>query len=155
MIDLSALREGSAEGAATGIPTDGNHQATLDRADFIETKNGQRLITEWTLQDDTLVSWTSWNRITDSEGKPDHKGLDFTKSLLAALEVDHAGTDDQIASELEAAVGQVWDVATKTWGDRGDQVNTYVNGRVMGLQESLPVDDRDLPSPRKDDAIPF
>jgi len=146
MPNYEALRTGA---PATGLPADGHHQATLDRAAYIETKNGDRLVTEWTTADGT-ASWTSWNRA-------DATGIAYTIELLDALGVDR-GADIEV--ELERVTGHVYDVRTSVWGNNGDQVNTYVDGKALGVQEALdvPIDTSGLsppPAAQDDDDIPF
>ena len=155
-IDFDQLR---GDNTTVDHPNDGAHQARLHRAVLRDTRNGECLVTEWA--DETQnVQWESWNRF-------DTNGLAWTRELLLGLKIDLATITD--TNELEFAlaqrVGQLWDVTTKSnQGSQGDRwfVNTYVNGKSVGVQETLngdadvPIDSGGLPAAKDElDEIPF
>jgi hypothetical protein len=142
-------------------PADGTHQARLDRAKLVETRSGERLVTEWST--DQNVMWTSWNRF-------DPTGIEYTRELLIGLGVNLATImdDEKLEDALIDAIGIEYTVrTTSSTGSQGDKIftNTYVDAPVNGAQPELgsdmPADSRDLSPPEpadkpwKDDDIPF
>ncbi len=163
-INYDALRTGV--DTAVQVPEDGKHQAQLTRGKLVDTKNGERLVTEW-FDPAREISWDSWNRF-------DATGLSFTRDLLTGLGIDLNSimNDDALADALEAAENRVYDVKTQSsQGSGGDRwfTNTYVDGAALGVQtvvtddqlsrtEDVPIDTDGLPdvTPNPDlDTIPF
>jgi hypothetical protein len=138
---------------APAIPKDGSHQATLDRAKIVDTKNGEALVTEWTTADGN-VDWTSWNRF-------DTSGMGYTRELLLGLGVDLSTItdDDSLSAQLDGAQYHVYNVRTQSQkGSQGDRwfTSTYVTGRADGVQTQMatngeapdvPIDAGGLPEP--------
>jgi hypothetical protein len=135
------------------LPADGKHQARLESANLRDTKNGERIVTEWS--DSRNVMWTSWNRF-------DTTGMEHTRELLLGLGVDLSTVtdDDSLDDQLHDATGREYMVRTRLWGERMDQVNTYVDGRADVVQTQMatngetpdvPIDTGGLPQPTLDD----
>ena len=163
MPDYEALR-----GEAGGLPPDGVHDAWLDSARLVDTRNGESIVCDWRTTGDPLYQWTSWHRLGG-------QGLSFTLDFLDAIGVDRASLREveghRLEDALDARLGQTFTVRTKRWGsDGGGGVNVEVqeanatNG-VDPNQTSLdaPIDTADLDlsgvTPAApgadDDSIPF
>jgi hypothetical protein len=113
----------SLRGETGGMPPDGVHDAYLDRAALVDTRNGEALVTEWRTVSDPLYMWATWFRF---EGQ----GLRFTLDFLDAIGIDRSGLADVSGSRLEdaldARIGLVFAVRTKRWGTDGGGVNVDV-----------------------------
>jgi hypothetical protein len=121
-------------------PDDGLHSAVLQEASTFESSNGNRLIkTCW---------WTAdrahyWESLHGVEGA----GKRFTHELLAALDIDLSKLSgwDELGTELALREGQLYEVEVSR---RGTFLNTSIEGRLQGVQDTLPdvpIDNGDLP----------
>ena len=147
-------------------PADGDHRARLERAVIVDTKNGERLVTEWCDSENSM--WTSWNRFDDS-------GMSFTQELLDGLGIDRSKlTEETLPDELARKEGATYNVRTESrQGSQGDRwfTSTYINSTVLPPQlnrrepppSDAPADTRGLPQTTGaksndlfgDDDIPF
>ena len=151
MPDYEALR-----GEAGGLPPDGVHDAYLDQARLVDTRNGESIVCDWRTTTDPLYQWTSWHRLGG-------QGLSFTLDFLDAIGVDRSHLADTEGSRLEdafdARLGQTYTVRTSRWGsDGGGGVNVEVQAQAP-QQEFLdlpidPVEAEPVPA-GADDEIPF
>ena len=159
MPNYEALR-----GETGGLPPDGVHDAYLDSARVVDTRNGESIVCDWRTIGDPLFQWTSWHRL---EGQ----GLAFTLDFLDDLGVDRSGLGEldgqqRLEDALDARIGQTYTVRTSRWGSGGGGgVNVEIegagdsNGAVSPAQESLdlpydPVEAEPV-SAGDDDDIPF
>ena len=146
-IDFDALR---GEGGEPELPEDGDHVAVLERAAIVDTRNGERLVTEWRDAVVGQITWQSWNRF-------DTTGMSYTRELMIGLGVDLSAVTDTDALEqgLYERVNGMYSVRTTSqMGSGGDRIfiTTYVNGAVNGAQQTLatdvPIDTEGLPPVR-------
>lgn len=154
MPDYEALR-----GETGGLPPDGVHDAYLDGARLVDTRNGEMLVTDWRTVSDPLYCWSTWFGF---EGQR----LRFTQDFLDDLGVDraHITDDDALNGALYARIGLVYTVRTSRWGSNGGGgVNVEVEGQgasTESQQETLdlphdPVEAEPVSAGADDDDIPF
>lgn len=160
MPDYDALR-----GETGGLPPDGLHDAWLDRAALVDTRNGEMLVTEWRSTGDPLYMWSTWFGF---EGQR----LSFTLDFLDSLGIDRSGLADVNGKRLEDALddrlGTVYAVRTAQWGNGGgvnvtieDSAQQTLDVAASEVTEDLPVDAPGDPvevgagTDPDDDDIPF
>jgi hypothetical protein len=126
-IDYDALR-----GATGGPPPDGEHDAYLDRAALVDTRNGSMLVTEWKTRGEEFYAWTTWFGF---EGQR----MGFTQDFLDQLGIDRSTltSDDALTDALEARVGLLYRCATEAWGSAGG-----INVEVLGEAGQQRLDSR-------------
>lgn len=148
-----AFAKAPVAGTSGEMPPDGQYQAVLNRFDFIDTKNGLKLLTELTVAVGDYSGWnlTTWHDLED----PDK--FKWLKAHLVALEVPEPPSLTDLDFVLKGALDAPYLVTVKR-GDAG-YANAYIEQRLGGpLRSDVPVDASDFTqtgSVPTDDGVPF
>lgn len=133
-INFDQLRAGGSADPEAGL-----HEARLERAKVVDTKNGaEMMVTEWSTADNT--QWTAWHGFTS-------KQLDFTVEYLDELGIGHDfATREQLEDALDTIVGRYFQVRVEI--SRGF-VNTFIE---QPIEPDVPIDAAGLPEVTTADA---
>jgi hypothetical protein len=112
-------------GQAGGEPSEGTYQATLIRAQVIDTSKGSSLITEWSTSENPAYYWSTWfgfsaNRITVTNEFLDAIGVDRASIMRGGTQDER---DEELTRQLWTATNQAYTVEVTKWSGG---VNTKV-----------------------------